>query len=286
MAFGRTAAIAVPMRSGEHACCHFAHAGDRERLAVAFVRDRMRRGDKVVYLFDGDDAAALVARLKALDPGFEAAMARGQFDVRRARDTYVPDGRFETDRMLSVLREEHDRARAEGYSGLSVTGEVPDAVCKLPGGEQFGAYEARIASDIDAPAYSVLCQYDHGRFSPGLLSDVIEAHEVEASPELAAIGRDGELAAARDRASNTLRLAGELDFGCAQTVSEVLDAQVPGPLRLDLADLSYVDVAGMRALRRQAGGRLTISPASDAVRRLLALLGWDTDPEVELVETG
>jgi len=255
-------------------------------LAVAFVRDRLGRGDKVVYLFDGDDAAFLVSRLERLDPGFEAAMASGQFEVRRARDAYIPDGCFEADRMLTLLREEHDRARAQGYSGLSVTGEMPDAVCELPGGEQLGAYEARIAGDIDAPSYSVLCQYDHGLLGAGVLSDVIEAHAVDASPELAAIGRDGELAAARDRDRDALRLAGELDFGCAQTVWEVLDASFHGPLRLDLADLSYVDVAGMRALRGHKGQRLTISPASDAVRRLLALLAWDTDPEIELLETG
>jgi ABC-type transporter Mla MlaB component len=284
VAFSPTIALAVPVRSGEHACCHFAHADDRERLAVAFVRDGLRRGDKVVYFFDGDDAAALVSRLERLDRGFEPAMTRGQFEVRRARDAYIPDGRFDADRMLGLLREEHDRARAEGYSGLSVTGEMPHAVCESPGGEQLGAYEARIASDVDAPSYSVLCQYDHGRFGPGLLSDLIEAHEVEASPELAAIGRDGELAAARDRGRDALRLAGELDFGCAQTVSEVLDAYAP--LRLDLADLSYVDVAGMRALRARKGQRLIISPASDAVRRLLALLAWDTDPDVELLDTG
>ena len=53
---------------------------------------------------------------------------------------------------------------------------------------------------------------------------------------------------------------------------EVLDAHFEGPLRLDLADLSYVDVAGMRALRAHKGQRLTISPASDAVESASAEL--------------
>jgi anti-anti-sigma regulatory factor len=285
MAYLTGAALAVPVRPGEHACCHFAHADDRERLAVAFVRDGLRRGDKVVYFFDGDDAAALVARLQRLDAAVEPAMARGQLEVRLARDVYIPDGHFEADRMLVLLREEHDRALADGYSGLSATGEMPVAICQSPGGEQLSAYEARISSDIDAPSCSVLCQYDHGRFDRGLPPDVIAVHVVDASPELAAIGRDGELAAALDRDSGALRLAGELDFGCAQTLSEVLNEHFHGPLRLDLADLSYVDVAGMRALRTK-GQRLTISPASDAVRQLLALLAWDTDPDIELLETG
>jgi hypothetical protein len=278
--------FAVPVRPGEHACCHFTHADDRERLAVAFVADGLRRGDKVVYLHDSDNAASLVARLEQVDPSFAAAMSRGQFEIRRAHDAYIPNGRFEPDRMRALLREEHDRALANGYSGLSASVEIPEALCDLAGSGQLRAYEARLAHDIVAPSYSILCQYDHARFGPGVLSEVVDAHDLDASPELAPIGRDGELAAARDRARDALRFAGELDFGCAQTVSDVLEAHFHGPLRLDLADLSYVDVAGMRALRGRKGQRLTISPGSDAVRRLLALLAWDTDPDIEVTQAG
>jgi ABC-type transporter Mla MlaB component len=280
------------VRRGEHACCRFAHHGDRERLAVAFVRDGLRRGDKVVYFHDSDDPAALVSRLEGLDVSFETAMASGQFEVRRAREAYITDGRFEPDQVLAVLDDLYDRALADGYGGLSVTGEMPVALCELPGSEELPVYEARLAGEhrrhtrLDGSSYSILCQYDHGRFGPAMLSDVVEVHDVDASPELAPIGRDGELAAARDRARDALRLAGELDFGCSQTVSDVLDAHFHGPLRLDLADLGYVDVAGMRALRGGTGRRLTISRASEGVQRLLALLAWDTDPGIELTQAG
>jgi hypothetical protein len=50
---------------------------------------------------------------------------------------------------------------------------------------------------------------------------------------------------------------------------------------LDLADLHYVDAVGMRELRGQPGERsITIVAASEAVRRLSELMGWDTDPGV------
>jgi ABC-type transporter Mla MlaB component len=286
------AGMAVPFRPGEHACCHFTDAEDRERLGVGFLRDGLRRGDKVLYLCDSDDLGALVARLRRHDPGFEAAIARGQIEIRRASDTYIADGQFEPERMLSLLRDEYDRALADGYGGLSLTGEMPAALCDSPGREQLQVYEARLASDhrrhveLSASSYSILCQYDHGKFGPGVMSEVVDAHQVHASPELATIGRKGVLAAARDRGRDALRLAGELDFDCAHTVSDVLDAHFHGPLRLDLADLTYVDVAGMRALRGRKRQQVTITPASDAVRRLLALLAWDTDPAIELVEVG
>jgi len=283
---GRSAALAVPVRLGEHACCHFLDADDRERLAVAFLRDRLRRGHRVVYFSDGGDGAAPAAQLELLDPAFEPAIARGQLEVRRASEAYFPDGRFEPDRMLGLLRQEIDRARVDGYRGLGVTGEMPVAICELPGGDQLSAYEARIEGRMGDPFYSVLCQYDHRRFGAGLLSDLVHAHQVDASPELAAIGRDGELSAALDHSRDALRLVGELDFTCSETVSAVLHEHFDSPLRLDLADLGYVDVAGMRALRDGDGRRLVIGPASLAVRRLIPLLGWDTDPDIELIEEG
>jgi hypothetical protein len=39
----------------------------------------------------------------------------------------------------------------------------------------------------------------------------------------------------------------------------------------------------MRALRGRTGQSLTIVAASPAVRRLLALLTWDTDPAIEVL---
>ena len=277
--------LAVTVRPGEHACCHFRDAGDRERFAVAFVRAALGRGDKVVYLFDGDDAAGARSRLERADAGFRPAMARGQFETQPSREAYLPDGQFDPERMLATLREKHDRARAEGYPGFSVAGEMPAAVCEAGGGgELVGTYEALIASEIDGDSFSILCQYDPSLLRPRLLSRVIEAHEVDASPELAPVGRDGRLAAVHDRGRGVLRLAGELDFGSAQAVSETL-AHFGGHVPLDLADLSYVDVTGMRALRGRNGQRLTISPPSGAVRRLAALLGWDTDPAIELLDS-
>jgi anti-anti-sigma factor len=148
--------------------------------------------------------------------------------------------------------------------------------------EQVAEYERRIDSPDDGTRV-LLCQYDHRHFTPGTMRDMADAHGVDASPDLAAIGRDGMLAAARVH-GDTLRLAGELDFGCATALADVLDAHFHGPLRLDLADLSYVDVAGMRALRGRKGQALTIVGASPGVRRLLELMAWDTDPGIELTE--
>jgi ABC-type transporter Mla MlaB component len=277
--------FAVAIRPGEHACCRFAHAGDRRLLALAFVRAGLDRGHKVVYLSDEDEATRFVADLAATDDRVDGALANGQLEVRPAPDEYIPDGTFDPARMRNTLRDERARALADGYPGLMMAGDMSWALGLRAAPDELVAYEHDITTMMEADfTLAFLCIYDHGRFAAGTLADVVECHGVDVSPELAEVGRVGYLAASRVLPGPTLRLSGELDFGCAEAIAGVLDAHYHGTLRLDLADLSYVDVAGLRALRGKNRQRLTITSASQPVRRLLELLGWDTEPGIEIAE--
>jgi ABC-type transporter Mla MlaB component len=277
--------FAVPIRPGEHACCRFTHAADRRRLALAFVRAGLDRGHKVVYLSGEDDATRFVADLVATDDRVDAALERGQLEVRPATDEYVPDGTFDRAGIRNGLRDDHTQALADGYAALSMAGDMSWALGLPPGRDGLVAYENEVTTMMAAgPTLAFLCIYDHGRFAAGTLAGVVESHGVDVSPELAQVGRVGYLAASRVFPGPALRLCGELDFGCAEAVAGVLDAHYHGTLRLDLADLGYVDVAGLRALRGKKGQRLAITSASQPVRKLIGLLGWDTDPEIEIAE--
>jgi ABC-type transporter Mla MlaB component len=275
--------IAVAIRPGEHACCRFAHAEDRRRLAAAFVRAGLARGHKVIYLCTADEATDLVTGLAAHDDQVEPALERGQLVVRPVRNAYMEGGAFDIERMLTTMRSDQRQAIADGYTGISITGEMDWALDLAPTFDQLTEYERRLAELAEDGTLLVLCQYDHGSFAAGVLTEIACAHGVDVSPELAAIGREGSIAAARVDYGRTLRLAGELDFGCSDTVAGVLDAHFHGTLRFDLADLTHVDVSGMRALRGRKGQPVTITAASGAVDRLLSLVGWDTDPDIEVI---
>ena len=106
--------------------------------------------------------------------------------------------------------------------------------------------------------------------------------EHEGLTELVPISRCGYLAASLIGPEPALRLTGELDVEAAATIAAVIDEQCDRPIRLDLADLDFVDVAGLRALRGTNHHPITIAAPSDAVLRLIGLLGWDSDPDVEL----
>jgi anti-anti-sigma regulatory factor len=269
------------IRPGEHACSRLAHLDDQERLAAAFVRDGLSRSQKVVYVHDRAAAEGVLRLLRAHHAGVDAAMANGQLELRRAQDVYLVDGTFEEERTLATMLAEHAQALADGFAGLSVVADMAWALGRAPGGP-LAEYEHQVGDLLDGPSLTILCQYDHARFAVALLGDVADAHHVDVPPELAAIVREGRIAAAVIQPGSVLRLAGDLDFECAQTLADVLDGHFHGPLRLDLADLAFVDVAGMRALRGRTGQDLLIVAASESVRRLVPLLAWDTDPGIEL----
>jgi anti-anti-sigma regulatory factor len=274
---------AVAVRPGEHACCRFPHADDRHRLALAFVRAGLDRGHKVGYLSDEDDATRFIAELTATDDRVDEALERGQLEVNPALGEYMPDGTFDHARMRQALRDNQARALADGYSGLSMAADMSWALGLMPNLDQLVEYEREITRTMESDArLAFICIYDHARFGAATLAELVESHGVDVSPELAQIARLGYLAASRVLPGPTLRLCGELDFGCAEAVAGLLHAHYHGTLRLDLAELEYVDVAGLRALRGKSGQRLMITSASEAVRRLVNLLGWDTDPAIDI----
>jgi hypothetical protein len=260
------------MRPGEHACSRYARDDDRDRIAAAFVRDGLVRGHKVVYLCDREDLPARAARLDHVAHETVGTPAPGQLVVLATHDVYTRDGTFEVDRVLATARDEHARALAEGWPAVRFTGEMAWACDGVPGCDHLVEYERRLDGAPRDPTLTLLCQYDERRFAQDTLADVCVQHGVDFSPELAPLCRDGQLSAALTRPGPTLRLTGELDLTRADAVAELLDAY--GPLRLDLADLTFIDLAGLRALRHPAGPP-RITAASRPVRRLIDLLAWD-----------
>ena len=91
----------------------------------------------------------------------------------------------------------------------------------------------------------------------------------------------------RHESGVTLSLAGELDLASADYLREHVATLLragssPPHVIIDVAGLTFVDVAGVRALADAAarlaevGGSLRLARASSQLTRLLRLLGLDT----------
>jgi anti-anti-sigma regulatory factor len=267
------------VRQGERGCCRAVVNADRQRFVRSFVRDGLRRGDRVIYLCGDHRVGPSMLASARQDDELRAAIGAGTLAVLDAGRWRA--GASRGVELVARVQDEHQRALDDGLIGLSVTGDICAAV-PLAGENDMTVEYKRALDEMHRTNLGVLSLFDHRRFPAATLSMLAAAHDVDVSPALVAIGRVGSLAAGWVRTARALRLAGELDVAGASDLSAVLAAHFHGPLRLDLSDLSFVDVVGMRALRGRIGQRLTIVAASDQVRRLIALLDWDSDPDIEL----
>jgi anti-anti-sigma factor len=274
--------LTLAVRPGEHACSRIDYAQDGDRTAAAYILDGLMLGHKVVYMCDRD-ASYFESQLTLRDHRFQRALARGQLEIRPARDSYLPDGRFDLDRTIEMVSREKARALDDGYPALRMSGEMTWALEGTPGTENLAEYERRLVDLFVDETLTGFCQYDERRFGSDDLSGMAAAHDVDISPELAPLGRSGYLSAARVGSRGKLRLTGALDAVDADRLAALLDEHFDRRLDLDLGDVSFIDVAGIRALA--TGGRnVRITRASRPVRRLFDVLGWDTVPGVELAE--
>ncbi|MFI0416758.1 STAS domain-containing protein [Spongiactinospora sp. 9N601] len=88
-----------------------------------------------------------------------------------------------------------------------------------------------------------------------------------------------------------LRVEGEIDANSAARFLAALRGaarSLGGDITLDLGELSFIDLGGLRAIVEVAGeigaeGRnLVLSPVAPHVRQLIQIIGWDTAPGLSL----
>jgi hypothetical protein len=109
-----------------------------------FLAGGLRRDEKCVYIIDDRTAAQVKESLRSRGLDIAAAEDRGQFVVLSETETYTSGGRFDPDRMLSMLKNQTDKALSEGFSALRVTGEMSWALKGAPGSERLIEYEAKL----------------------------------------------------------------------------------------------------------------------------------------------
>lgn len=158
-----------------HTASIFSSEAEQMSSAVPFMLAGLDRGDKCVYILDRnsrDDILDAMMKVRDVQPEMDS----GQLAFLSVDDTYLAGGRFDTDRMVGSIREFERGSLSEGYSGLTITGEMTWCSADTPGGDRLSEYEARINGLYPESRASILCQYDEPSFEYDILLDVIRTH--------------------------------------------------------------------------------------------------------------
>jgi anti-anti-sigma factor len=263
---------------GDHICWLVDDDRIRMREIAGFVRAGLRDHHRVLYC--GDCPEVVLACIDELGIDTEAALASGQLAASTAEASYLGGGIFEPEQVLQGWPPLARAARAAGYAGIRVLGDMGWAGRSVPGREHLCWYESqinRIVLDNDAIG---VCAYDRRRLDPLELRRLTWQH-----PGVAASGApyDERLALRirRTRDPVGLALSGEADLAgrnALQVVIEHLFADAgTDEATVDVRDLRFADRATARILVRAGRGpqRLRLTGCSPALLRLLAYTGAD-----------
>lgn len=266
------------IRPGDHLCLTFATDAEQREVVSAYIADGLRRGERVLYFSDRTRPDRLD---EWLDPrGVDAALAiaRGQLEVRPPGDAV-----FDPAEVIGGIRHAVHDARSAGYQGLRLTGEMSWALRGRPDTDRLHEYETGVASTVvDSGDLAAVCQYDERLFERDVMPALVARHAglVRIDP----LHDDRRLRIVPSYSPRGLRIGGVIDDTTAAPLADALAQAAAWPsgeplLVLDLAELDFIDVAGIRTLVRFAEAlaperRVQVAHMPATMRRVLRIANW------------
>jgi anti-anti-sigma regulatory factor len=268
---------------GDHVCGFVEGPDDLLDVVEATVSAALCRREMVVVFTDMLTPVELTAGVAARGVPIDAAERAGQVRIASARETYLRGGRFEPHRLLADLEVLLQTARAEGFLGVRLVGDMGWVQDMPPGIALLLDYEAQ-ANRLYMDAHvSGICLYDRRRVDRDIMAQVVCAHPATATPMPGGgAGWRPLLRIRRTWQPYGVVLTGEADYSNRLALAAALDAvreALPDsstPLVIDVSGLQFVDVATTRRLARLAADTprgIQIVGADGLVARVLDLFG-------------
>jgi len=159
-----------------HVCAFFNDTDEEYRVLLPFIKDGFQSGHKAIHVVNPTQRQDHLRRLA--DAGIDPAVAQqsGQLELRINTDVYLPDGRFDPDRMISAFEQ-----LASGNSG----GEYPLSriCCRMDWTVQDQShvenvieFEARVNDVWRRHEDAVICTYHLGQFRGDEVIDIMRTH--------------------------------------------------------------------------------------------------------------
>src|SRR5579862_3578684 len=88
-----------------HVCAFFNSEEEEYRVLLPFIKDGFACGHKAVHVVNPGQRSEHLARLTAAGIDAAAAESAGQLELRTNSETYIREGRFDKERMLSAFEQ-------------------------------------------------------------------------------------------------------------------------------------------------------------------------------------
>jgi PAS domain S-box-containing protein len=165
------------LNTGDHTVLLYENETEMISSSVSFIKESLIRNEKCLYI-EGDAAnTLLIEELEKQIADLDRYFASGKLQILTKEDTYALSDKFEADKMIDLLKEKSLKAVEEGYSGLSITGELSWVLNFKDGKKEIIEYEWKLNKKIFNKYPTVaMCRYNLNKFDNEIIKSIIELH--------------------------------------------------------------------------------------------------------------
>jgi hypothetical protein len=158
-----------------HICAFFHSKEEQNEILMPFFKEGYERGEKLFHIVDKQQRHAHLACCGQVGIPVAEAEQSGQLEVCTWEDAYLKDGYFDGDRMVQILTEVVEGARAR-YGLTRLMGNMEWALEALPGVNEIIEYEAKLNYILPRYPDPVVCVYDLNKHSGSVVMDILRTH--------------------------------------------------------------------------------------------------------------
>ncbi|WP_089787120.1 MEDS domain-containing protein [Natronobacterium haloterrestre] len=159
----------------DHLALIYESPADQFAAVVPFLRQGLERGERCVYVTDEASEAEVRAALRDGGIDVESATESGSLVVETFQDTYLRDGAFDVDGMMSFY-EDVIQETTEEYEAFRLAAEMSWILEDDVSIEDSMAYESKVNELFDDEDAIAVCQYDRTEFPAEVIRDVVRVH--------------------------------------------------------------------------------------------------------------
>jgi MEDS: MEthanogen/methylotroph, DcmR Sensory domain len=164
------------LRETRHVCAFFNNDEEEYRVLLPFIKDGLTSGDKAVHVLNPEQHQDHLQRLAAVGINPAAAQQSGQLELRTNTEVYLPDGRFDQDRMLEVFEQLASGNTKGGFPLSRICCRMDWAVEDRSHIDDVIEFEARVNEVWHRHDDAVICTYHLGRFGGDAVIDIMRTH--------------------------------------------------------------------------------------------------------------
>ena len=159
-----------------HVCAFFNDDEEEYRVLLPFIKDGLKSGDKAVHVLNPGQREDHLHRLAAagIDPA--TAQQSGQLELKNNTEVYLPDGRFDQDRMLQVFEQLASGNASGGFPQSRICCRMDWVVEGRSHVDDVIEFESRVNEVWRRHDDVVICTYHLGRFGGDAVIDILRTH--------------------------------------------------------------------------------------------------------------